>query len=72
MAKNDSAKGNPASKRMSNAHRKAYRALLWTRQERRKDNREVAQLKACERNEARGFTEWDLAKRARHSRRHSE
>jgi hypothetical protein len=63
-------KGNPAAKRMSNAHRKAYRAILWAQQERKKDEREVAQLISSQRNEERGYTEWDVAKRNRYEKRH--
>jgi hypothetical protein len=58
-------KGNPASKRMSNAHRKEYRKICWIRGERRKGERKMAQLMAAQRNEERGYTEWDIA---RHNR----
>jgi uncharacterized membrane protein len=36
-------KGNPASKRMSNAHRKAYRAALWAKQKKRAAARQAKQ-----------------------------
>lgn len=74
MAKQkDSAKGNPAHKRIGNAHRKAYRATCWARQERRKDQREAAQLRANQHNmevKARGeLTAWEISQHNRHIKR---
>ncbi len=43
MANSDSAKGNPASKRMGNERRKQRRAKSWTRGQQRKDARRKAQ-----------------------------
>lgn len=65
MAKNDSAKGNPAHKRISNSHRKAYRQALWAKQQRRKELRRRAQAEAAARNKANGFTLWEMARRNR-------
>lgn len=49
MASNNSAKGNPASHRMSNQHRKAYLASSWEKARKRKD----ARIKANAEREAR-------------------
>lgn len=62
MAKTDSAKGNPAHKRIGNAHRKAYRQALWAKQQRRKELRRRAQAEAAARNKANGFTVWEKAR----------
>lgn len=63
-------------KRTSRPRHKAYRALCWARQERRKDDREVEGIKAFERNEklrAQGLpTPWQVAKAKRYARRHAE
>ena len=71
--KNNGGKGNPASKRIGNAHRKAYRASLWVAQERRKDDREVEALKANARNEERrkrgDKTPWEISKNNRSIKR---
>lgn len=43
MANGNSAKGNPASHRMSNTGRKARRAERWTKARKRKDKRIAAE-----------------------------
>ena len=60
-----SAKGNPASKRMSNAVKKATRARSWARGQRRKADRVKAQEARAEKNRAirddGGLTPWEVA-----------
>lgn len=69
MAKNESAKGNPATKRIGNTVHKACRARSWSRGEQRKAARREAQL-TCERaNRAAGRTPWEIACGARAARR---
>lgn len=63
--KKDSAKGNPAHKRIGNAHRKAYRASLWAKQQKRKAARREAQAERERINRERGYTAWEAKKRAR-------
>jgi len=69
MAKNDSAKGNPAHKRIGNVHRKAYRKTLWARQERVKDARRTAQAEReavnNERRQHGDKTAWEISKHNR-------
>jgi hypothetical protein len=70
QSSNKANKGNPASHRMSNPRNKAYRALCWARQEKRKDARRKAQAEREARNKKRGWTAWEMAKGERHARRH--
>lgn len=76
MPDNKSSKGNPASKRMSNAKLKARRAASWARGQRAKLDRKKAQKEREERNKKTlaegGYTPWQAAKKARYARRHPE
>ena len=69
-----SAKGNPASHRMSNPKRAARRERCWLRGQARKAERTKTNLAAASRNKrlrADGkLTPWEPAKRERHARRH--
>lgn len=69
MASSNSAKGNPASTRMSNSRRKARRAECWARSEKRKKALRETQEAAHKRNlatiAAGGKTPWQLAKARR-------
>lgn len=69
MSNPSSLKGNPASKRMSNANLKARRASSWNAGEQRKKDRNAAQDAAKRRNQDSGTTPWQQAKAARAARR---
>lgn len=43
MSGGQSAKGNPATRRMGNAHRKAHRAAMWAKEQKRKTERNEAE-----------------------------
>lgn len=66
-------KGNPASKRMSNTHRKEYRKALWNASERRKETRrkdQQAREKTNKELRAMGvLTPWESARKARREAR---
>jgi hypothetical protein len=68
-----SAKGNPASHRMSNKERKIRRQSSWARGEKRKDERRKTQQEAEKRNvllvDSEKLTPWQEAKAARAARR---
>lgn len=73
MAANQSGKGNPASKRMSNPKRKAARERSWERaQKRHKRNREAGEASAAlnkQTRESGGLTPWEEARQARREHR---
>lgn len=69
MAKNESAKGNPATKRIGNLQHKACRAKCWARGEARKKARREAQDAREAANRAAGTTQWKIACVARQARR---
>lgn len=48
--KQQSAKGNPAHVRMANAHRKAHRAEMWAKQQKRKGERRERNLESARAN----------------------
>jgi hypothetical protein len=63
-------KGNPASKRMLNEHRKAGRSLSWRRGKTRKErNREAQAARERENRRRDGLTPWKQARAARKARR---
>lgn len=73
MANQNSAKGNPASKRMSNPAKKALRQACWARGEKRKKLRVAKQEKQAAHNRALRAdgepTPWETAKAVRAARR---
>lgn len=71
MSNQNSSKGNPASKRMSNAKLKVRRAFSWARGEARKAARRKVQDEAHRRNLTTGTSPWKQAKAERYARRHS-
>jgi hypothetical protein len=74
LANTSSTKGNPAGKRMSNSALKERRARSWKAGEKRKEERKaeaINRAKANKRTRSMGEkTPWELAKAARHARRH--
>jgi hypothetical protein len=64
-----SAKGNPASARMSSTSKKDLRTKSWARGEVRKQERNRRQQEAHKRNLASGTTPWLQAQAARYKRR---
>jgi hypothetical protein len=73
VANTQSAKGNPASKRMGNAALKGRRAMCWARGKRRKAARVEAQEKRAAENRLRRdrgeLTPWEVARAERAERR---
>lgn len=73
MAKSTGSKGNPASTRMSNAHRKAHRASMWEKQRKRKEELKKAEegrhRANVETHKEGGMTPWEKAKEERRKRR---
>lgn len=73
MAGGNSAKGNPATHRMSNPKRKARREACWARGQKRKQERQKATEAAAKRNAELHYTEtltpWELAKLKRYAKR---
>lgn len=73
MPNTQSSKGNPASKRMSNANLKTRRQNSWNRGQRRKAERIAAQEQRAATNAGRRAdglpTPWEIAKAARAARR---
>lgn len=69
MAKNESAKGNPATKRIGNVVHKACRARSWAKGEACKKVRREAQTARERANKAAGATKWKIACAARADRR---
>lgn len=73
MAKNDSAKGNPAHHRIGNVNRKNRRAASWRRgQEKKKARRLAQEAREKENQKIRaegGLTPWQLAEAKRKARR---
>lgn len=76
MSNQNSAKGNPASKRMSNVQRKAKRANSWNRCQKRKAAKREAVAEREAQNRVRRAegtpTPWEAAKAARKARRAAE
>jgi hypothetical protein len=73
MANGNSAKGNPASHRMSNANRKAKRAERWAKARKRRDLANQANAQREQANTAARaageMTPWERAKAARAQKR---
>jgi hypothetical protein len=69
MPNTSSAKGNPASHRMSNPALKARRAGSWMRGQARKAARVAKEKAAHKRNVETGISPWQQAKAARAQRR---
>jgi hypothetical protein len=75
VAGSSSAKGNPASHRMSNTNLKARRAASWKTGQKRKEERKAEAINAERRNRqtklSGGLTPWELAKQKRRLKRHA-